>query len=117
MKILNVISHTDPAGGGPIEAVKQLGMAQVSAGHQVEIASLDSPDATYLAQCPLPIYPLGPATTGYSYSASANSLVVRQPQRIRCRRREWYLAVSQFRNLARLAKFRHSLCAVCSWHA
>ena len=68
MKILNVISHTDPAGGGPIEAVKQLGMAQVSAGHQVEIASLDSPDAPYLAQCPLPIYPLGPGMTGYSYS-------------------------------------------------
>jgi glycosyltransferase involved in cell wall biosynthesis len=68
VKILNVISHTDPAGGGPIEAVKQLGVAQVSAGHQVEIASLDSPDATHLAYCPLPIYPLGPATTGYSYS-------------------------------------------------
>jgi glycosyltransferase involved in cell wall biosynthesis len=68
VKILNVISHTDPAGGGPIEAVKQLGIAQVLAGHKVEIASLDSPDAPYLAQCPLPIYPLGPAMTGYSYS-------------------------------------------------
>jgi glycosyltransferase involved in cell wall biosynthesis len=68
VKILNVISHTDPAGGGPIEAVKQLGIEQVSAGHKVEIASLDSPDAPYLAQCPLPIYPLGPAMTGYSYS-------------------------------------------------
>jgi glycosyltransferase involved in cell wall biosynthesis len=69
LKVLHVISSADPAGGGPIEAVKQLGMAQVSAGHQVEIASLDRPDAFYLAQCPLPIYPLGPATSGYSYSA------------------------------------------------
>ncbi len=68
MKILNVISNTDPAGGGPIEAIKQLGMAQVSAGHQVEVASLDSPHAPYLSHCPLPIYPLGPGRTSYSYS-------------------------------------------------
>jgi glycosyltransferase involved in cell wall biosynthesis len=40
----------------------------MSAGHQVEIASLDSPDAPYLAQSPLPVYPLGPAKLKYGFS-------------------------------------------------
>ena len=45
MKILHVISSVNPAGGGPIEGVKQLGTALTSMGHQVEVTSLDPPDA------------------------------------------------------------------------
>jgi glycosyltransferase involved in cell wall biosynthesis len=66
MKILHVISSVNPAGGGPIEAVRQLGLADTE--HSVEIASLDSPDAAFVEQCPLPVYPLGPSTTKYAYS-------------------------------------------------
>jgi len=69
VKILHIIRSVDPAGGGPIEAVVQLGMAQVSAGHQIEIASLDCPEATYVEECPLPVYPLGPPILGYGYSS------------------------------------------------
>jgi glycosyltransferase involved in cell wall biosynthesis len=40
----------------------------VSAGHNVEIASLDPPNAPYLAQSPLPVHPLGPTTLAYGYT-------------------------------------------------
>lgn len=68
MKILHVISSVNPAGGGPIEGIKQLGTSLEAAGHQVEIASLDHPDAAFLKQSPLPVHPLGPTTLGYGFS-------------------------------------------------
>jgi glycosyltransferase involved in cell wall biosynthesis len=66
MKILHIISSVDFSGGGPIEAIRQLGLA--SSEHSVEIASLDSPNATFLKECPLPVHPLGPGRTRYAYS-------------------------------------------------
>ena len=68
MKILHVISSVNPAGGGPVEGIKQLGTTLMAQGHGVEVASLDPPDAPYLAQAPLPVHPLGPTTLGYAYS-------------------------------------------------
>jgi glycosyltransferase involved in cell wall biosynthesis len=68
MKILHVISSVNPAGGGPIEGIKQLGTTLSFAGHQVEIASLDPPGAPYLARSPLPVYPLGPSKLKYGFS-------------------------------------------------
>lgn len=69
MNILHIISSVDPAGGGPIEGVKQLGTALMAQGHRVEIASLDPPGAPFLKQCPMPVYALGPATLNYAFSA------------------------------------------------
>src|SRR5208283_824591 len=68
MNILHVISSVNPAGGGPIEGIKQLGTTLVADGHRVEIASLDPPDAPYLGQSPLPVHPLGPPKLNYGYS-------------------------------------------------
>jgi glycosyltransferase involved in cell wall biosynthesis len=68
MKILHVISSVNPAGGGPIEGIRQLGTTLTSQGHGVEIASLDPPDAPYLAQSPLAVHPLGPPKFKYGYS-------------------------------------------------
>ena len=68
MKILHVISSVNPAGGGPIEGIKQLGTSLESSGHQVEIASLDPPDSVFLRQSPLPVHPLGPTTLGYAFT-------------------------------------------------
>ena len=68
MNLLHIISSVDPAGGGPIEGVRQLGTFFLSAGHRVEVASLDPPDAQYLDKYPLPIYAFGPATSGYAFS-------------------------------------------------
>ena len=68
MKLLHVISSVDPAGGGPIESIRQLGTVQVAVGHRVEIVSLDPPNAPYLEQSPLPVYALGPALLGYGFN-------------------------------------------------
>ncbi len=69
MKILHIISSVNPAGGGPIEGIKQLGTILTGMGHVVEVASLDHPDAPYLKDCPLPVHPLGPATLHYAFSS------------------------------------------------
>lgn len=68
MNILHIISSVDPAGGGPMEGVKQLGTTLIAQGHVVEVASLDPPTAPFLRQCVLPVYALGPTTLPYGYS-------------------------------------------------
>jgi glycosyltransferase involved in cell wall biosynthesis len=69
LRILQVINSINPAGGGPIEGIKQSGTALVAEGHGVEIASLDPPDAPYGAQCSLPVHALGPATLRYGFAS------------------------------------------------
>jgi glycosyltransferase involved in cell wall biosynthesis len=68
MNILHVISSVNPACGGPIEGVRQLGNALINEGHQVEVVSLDPPDSAFTRQFPLQVYPLGPTTLGYGFS-------------------------------------------------
>jgi glycosyltransferase involved in cell wall biosynthesis len=68
MKILHVISSVDPAGGGPIEGLKQLTLVAQSNGHIIEIASLDPPGAPYLKDFPARVHALGPAKFKYRYS-------------------------------------------------
>jgi glycosyltransferase involved in cell wall biosynthesis len=68
MKILHLIRSVNPVGGGPIEGVKQLGLVNRFAGHQVEVASLDAPGAKYLETFPMPVYPLGPSWLKYGYN-------------------------------------------------
>ena len=60
----------NPAGGGPIEGIKQIARVHAAAGHETEIISLDGPDDTWVIECPLKVYALGPGRTGYGYSAS-----------------------------------------------
>jgi len=69
LKILHVISSVNPAGGGPIEGIRQLGGTLEGKGHNVEIASLDPPDAPFLTQSPLRVHPLGPNYLDYGFSS------------------------------------------------
>ncbi|MDB5819105.1 MAG: hypothetical protein JWQ11_2745 [Rhizobacter sp.] len=69
MKLLHIISSIDPRNGGVSEAVLQGGLMSVQLGHEVEILSLDAPDAPFLRDFPLPVHALGPAKTGYAYAA------------------------------------------------
>jgi glycosyltransferase involved in cell wall biosynthesis len=62
------MNSVNPAGGGPIEVVKQLCATPAWERHHVEIASLDSPGAPHVKQCPLTVHPLGPASFGYAFS-------------------------------------------------
>ncbi len=67
MRILNVITSTDPNGGGVIENVVQMGRF-LSHQHRYEIACLDAPKAPWLADLELPTHALGPAKSGYAYA-------------------------------------------------
>ncbi len=70
MKLLQLLRSVDPAHGGPIEAVLQSGRAIEHMGHAVDIATIDDPEASFLADCPLRVHALGPkgAGTGYGYA-------------------------------------------------
>ena len=67
MRILNVTTSTDPAGGGVIENIVQIGH-YLRRDHLYEIASLDAPDAPWLADFSLPVHALGPAKSSYAYA-------------------------------------------------
>lgn len=69
MRILHIISTTDPAYGGPVESVAQLGTCLSSMGVTVQVAACaDSPDAEWLKRYPLEVHALGPGLGNYGYS-------------------------------------------------
>lgn len=70
MRLLHVISSTNPESGGPIEGIRQRQTALAALGATAEVASCDPPDAPWLATLPLHVYPLGPAWFRYSYAPS-----------------------------------------------
>ncbi len=69
MRILHVINSVDPAGGGPIEGVRQLSAVNRSFGHQVEIVSQDAPECAFLKTMDIPVHPIGPGSMNYSYNS------------------------------------------------
>jgi len=69
MKILHLVSTVDPRAGGPVEGVRQSGLAMAALGHSVEVASLDPIDAPYVRDFPLLVHALGPGRGHYGYSA------------------------------------------------
>jgi glycosyltransferase involved in cell wall biosynthesis len=69
VKILHVTHSANPAGGGTIEAIKQLAAVKIALGHEVEVVCLEPPDAPWLADFPMPIHALGPSSPGYGYTS------------------------------------------------
>ena len=68
MKLLHLLSSVDPKGGGPTEGVLQRGRRLLEMGHQIEVLTLDDPDAPFLASYPLRVYALGPSRGTYRYN-------------------------------------------------
>lgn len=68
MRLLHVISSTNPALGGPIEGIQQLSRSMAESGVDVEIVCSDSPAAPWLASSALPVHALGPDSLTYSYN-------------------------------------------------
>ena len=68
MKILHLIHSTNPAGGGPIEGIKQLAVAKQKMGLTIEVASLDAPDDPWVKDFPLKVHAMGPSYLRYGYS-------------------------------------------------
>lgn len=70
MKILQVIPSANPAGGGPIEAIKQAGRVLIPRGHTTDIACLDPPAAPWLKDVELKTFACGPGKLGgYRYTS------------------------------------------------
>lgn len=65
MKILHLLSTVDLRAGGPTEGVLQNGINMRAMGHDIEVVSLDAPDAPYVAAFPLRLVALGPSRGFY----------------------------------------------------
>ena len=68
MRILRSIHSVNPAGGGPIEGIKQVARVHAAAGHETEIVSLDAPEAAWVKECPVKVHAVGPGRTSYGYT-------------------------------------------------
>lgn len=69
MKILHVISSTDPKIGGPIEGMKQLYSQYSQLGVTAEVLCSDAPDMPWHSGHGLPkVHALGPASNAYGYN-------------------------------------------------
>lgn len=71
MKILHSIPSIDPASGGPVEGLRQLCQIYRTGGHEVEVASFDSPELVEKYNFPAKVYGLGPGQGVYRYSRRA----------------------------------------------
>ena len=71
MKILHVIPTVDPVSGGPAEALKQICSIYRSGGHEVDVASLDSPEAVRQYEFPAQVFALGPGWGVFGYAPRA----------------------------------------------
>lgn len=69
MKLLRTIRSANPAHGGPIEGIRQSSAVLLEQGHEVEIASLDSPDESWLRDFSFPVHALGPGRGSYGFAA------------------------------------------------
>jgi glycosyltransferase involved in cell wall biosynthesis len=67
-RILHSITSVNPAGGGPIEGLKQMAVINQQHGHSVEVVSLDDPASPWVHDCPLRCHALGPPLGKYRYS-------------------------------------------------
>ena len=68
MKLLHVISLSDPETGGPIEALLRISEVLVRDGHQVAVVCLEDEQELAGRNFPLPIVGLGSVSKRYCYS-------------------------------------------------
>jgi len=71
MRILHVIPSVNPASGGPAEGLRQLCKIHLMGGHEVHVASLDSPQSIAQFDFPTTVFALGPGWGIYGYSRRA----------------------------------------------
>jgi glycosyltransferase involved in cell wall biosynthesis len=69
LKVLHVIAGVDPAGGGPIEALKLAAEHHSSLGHSTEVVTLDDPRSQHVAAFPFKVHACGPGRGKYGYTA------------------------------------------------
>jgi glycosyltransferase involved in cell wall biosynthesis len=70
MRILRSTHSVNPAIGGPIESIRQSSRVLRERGHQVEIVSLDSPNDSWVRDCPVRVHAVGPGRGSYGYTSA-----------------------------------------------
>ena len=73
MRLLHVIHDLSPAGGGPPENLLQLSYGYREVGVDLEVLSLDAPDAPYLGRYPFKVHAFGPVSSSFGYSATSRA--------------------------------------------
>ena len=68
MRILRAIRSVNPEGGGPIEGITQVSRMLARMGHEVELVSLDTPEAAWVQNCPLKVHALGKGGHDFGYA-------------------------------------------------
>ena len=68
VKILHVISSTNPKYGGPIEGINQIAKEISTLGYEVHCVCCDPPNSPWISLSPIKIYALGHAFFKYRYS-------------------------------------------------
>lgn len=75
LKLLRVIRSLHPAGGGPIEGIRQITPHLAALGVTTTVASLDPPDAPWLKDQPYRAIGLGPVARHYGYRRGIPSII------------------------------------------
>ncbi len=71
LKLLHIVTSANPASGGPIEGVKQLGAVNSRAGHSIDVACLTDPGAEVQANFPLKLHSFKKSYLSYCYCPDA----------------------------------------------
>ncbi|HLY43605.1 MAG TPA: glycosyltransferase [Terracidiphilus sp.] len=70
MRLLHVISSTDPESGGPIEAVRRISEVLLSDGHAIQAVSLESREEAAQRSLPFSVTGVGGGVGRYRYNPS-----------------------------------------------
>ena len=76
LRLLRIIVSMHPSYGGPCQGIRNSVPELLKLGVETEVACLDAPDSGYLGTDDFPIYALGPAKTGYSYTSQLNDWLI-----------------------------------------
>ncbi|WP_423068388.1 glycosyltransferase [Devosia sp. CN2-171] len=68
MRILHIVSSIDPRTGGPAEAIRSVSVALKQRKHELEVVSLDTPDASYVTDFVIDAAGVGPVPAKYGYT-------------------------------------------------
>lgn len=71
LKLLHIVTSANPASGGPIEGVKQLGAVNSRAGHSIDVACLTDPGPEVQTGFPLRLISFKKSYMGYCYCPEA----------------------------------------------
>lgn len=68
MRTLHVLSSLDPKGGGPAHTVRSLAEGYLREGHEVEVVTLDDPEAPFVTGLSYPVHAFGPSLGIYGFN-------------------------------------------------